>query len=286
MKRTTLFILSIWIVAWASMASGNAQEGCTRENLKGITDKYFAALEAHDSSSLPLSPEARYTENAQDVEIGKGVWETAQKTLLKWSAIDTEKCGTHTMAVLQENDRPILFGVRLRLAEDKITEIESIIAREKEFAFEMGGAKEVLKLKDQDWESILPVGERSSRLALIAAADDYFDMFAKEPIFGTPFAKPCHRWENGFQTTGGGEFQGMMLTEGDCSPKGLVITTHAPRRFVVDTEQGVVVAYILFAGGLPDFHMFKMRNGQVYMIQAVIGSGSKTIGWPIEPPGK
>ena len=47
---------------------------------------------------------------------------------------------------------------------------------------------------------------------------------------------------------------------------------------MVDIEQGVVVAYIFFAGGLPDFHMFKMRNGEVDMIQAVIGSGSKTIG--------
>ncbi len=283
MKRATLFILAIWFLAWTSVSSASAQSGCTRENLKGITNKYFSALEAQNPSSLPISPNAKYTENGADVEVGNGIWKTAQKTLLKWSIIDAEKCGTHSMSVLRESDRPILFGVRLKLAGDQIIEMESIIAREKEFAFEMGGAKEVLKLTDQDWESILPVGQRSSRLALIAAADDYFDMFAKEPIFGTPFSKPCHRWENGFQTTKGGEFQGMKLTEGDCSPKGLEITTHGPRRFLVDVEQGVVVAYVLFAGGLPDFHMFKMRNGRVDMIQAVVGAGSKAIGWPIEP---
>ena len=174
---------------------------------------------------------------------------------------------------------------RFQNENEKITEIESIIAREKEFAMEMsegGGANSVLQTKDQDWEDILPVGERSSRLAMKAAADDYFDMFAEEPIYGTPFAKPCHRWENGFQTTKGGSFGGKEYVAGDCSPKGLVIK-HNPRRIpLVDVEAGIVVAYIHF-GNLPDFHMFKMRNGRVELIQAVIGPASPSMGWPIEP---
>jgi hypothetical protein len=62
-----------------------------------------------------------------------------------------------------------------------------------------------LKVKDQDWESILPPSERISRVALKAAADDYFDMFAKEPEVHTPFAKVCDRWENGVQATSGGD---------------------------------------------------------------------------------
>ena len=145
-----------------------------------------------------------------------------------------------------------------------------------------GGANSVLKTKDQDWEGILPIAERSSRLAMIAAADDYFNMFTKEPIHGTPFAKPCNRWENGFQTTKGGSFGGKVYVAGDCSPKGLVISNHGPRRFLVDVEEGAVVAYVHFAGSLPDFHMFKMINGKVKFIQAVIGAPSKSMGWPAE----
>jgi hypothetical protein len=72
----------------------------------------------------------------------------------------------------------------------------------------------------------------------------------------------------------------------DCSPKGLVITNHGPRRFLVDVESGTVVAYVHFAGGLPDFHMFKMRNGKVHLVHAVIGSASKSMGWPPEPACK
>lgn len=43
-----------------------------------------------------------------------------------------------------------------------------------------------------------------------------------------------------------------------------------------------VVALVHFASGLPDFHVFRMKNGQVDLIQAVIGAGSKTMGWPNE----
>jgi hypothetical protein len=234
--------------------------------------------------------------------------------LLRRDLIDTQKCGTHTIAVIEEKfdpktvgkptmagvpgvktkpmppegtPRPILFGVRLKVENDRISEIETIIARENEFAFNADG---VLATRGQDWESILPPEQRSSRLAMIAAADDYYDMFAAEPSVHTPFASPCDRWENGTQTTVGGMFtlegedgKKAEMHAHDCTPKGLVISNHGPRRFLVDPEAGLVVAFVHFAGGLPDFHVFKMRNGKVELIQAVIGAASKSMGWPPEP---
>ena len=266
---------------------------CTRDNLKSLANKYFDAIAAHDPSMLPLDPNVKFTENGKELKVGEGIWKTAGKVLLTRHLIDTYKCGTHTQAVIEEKNaegknRPILFGVRLQYENEKITEIETILARETEFAMTMspeGGANAVLNTKDQDWESILPIGERSSRLVLIAAADDYFEMFADDPIFGTPFAEVCHRWENGYQTTKGGEFQGKTYPPGKCTPKGLgLIMKHPPRRVpIVDVEAGTVVAYVHFASGLPDFHMFKMRNGKVELIQSVIGSTSQSMGWPIEP---
>jgi hypothetical protein len=68
----------------------------------------------------------------------------------------------------------------------------------------------------------------------------------------------------------------------DCSPKGLVIKNQGPRRFLVDVEAGTVVAFVHFVGALPDFHVFKMRNGKVDLINAVVGAGSPSMGWPIE----
>jgi len=289
--------------------AANAQSACTRENLKSFIQKYFAALEAHSPSSLPFASNVKYTENGVELAVGKGFWQTAGKTVLKRDLIDTQKCGTHSNVVIEERYiapkvavpapkpafpgmqvklppdgaiRPILYGVRLKIENEKITEIETFIARETEFFFNAAG---VLATKDQDWETLLPLEERSSRLAMIAAADDYFDMFAKVPKVRTPFARPCDRWENGFQTTikQPGSPASADMVEHDCSPKGLEILNHGPRRFLVDVEAGTVVAYVHFAGGLPDFHMFKMRNGQVHLIQAVIGAGTKSMGWPVEP---
>ena len=61
--------------------------------------------------------------------------------------------------------------------------------------------------------------------------------------------------------------------------------THGPRRFLADEETGVVVAYVLFDGKWPDFHMFRMINGRVVWIQAYFeySKAYKTIGWPVKP---
>jgi len=312
MKRIAPWVFAIGMMASGSLASVFAADACTRDDLKAVVVKYFAALEAKDPSRLPLTAKARFTENGVEMPLGQGLWKTAGKVLLKRDLLDTYKCGTHSNVVIEEvytapktgaktaakggnalfgsrvqtppdgTPRPILYGVRLKIEGDKISEIESFVARETEFAF---NAPAVLaETKDQDWESIIPVQQRSSRLAMIAAADDYYDMFANEPEVHTPFASPCDRWENGTMTTGG-TMSGIEATMAahDCSPKGLVITTHGPRRFLVDVEAGTVVAYLHFAGNLPDFHMFRMRNGKVDLIQSVIGAGARDMGWPHEP---
>ena len=309
MRRITPWILSIGMVFGAALTCAFADDACKRDDLKSMVVKYFAALEARDHSSLPLAANVKFTENGVTMPMGQGLWQTAGKVVLKRDLLDTLKCGTHSNVVIEEKYtapktpapkggggigmnlavpppadgtvRPILYGVRLKVADGKISEIESFVARETEFAF---NAPTVLTTKDQDWESIIPVAQRSSRLAMIAAADDYYDMFSNdEPEVHTPFASPCDRWENGFMTTAGSPDSTVMMTAHDCSPKGLEIKTHGKRRFLVDVEAGTVVAYVHFAGGLPDFHMFRMRNGKVDLIQAVIGAGSKDMGWPEEP---
>jgi len=303
MKRITLLLPLVCLLAWESVPAANAQDvpsGCTRDALKGITDKYFAALEAHDPSGVPLAANMRFTENGVQLAVGKGFWQTAGKPLLKRTLIDTTKCGTYTNAVLEEKFnpktvgspmaagtiRPIIFGVRLRVENRKISEIETIIARESEYIFNAAG---VLATGDQDWESVLPPEQRSSRLAMIAAANDYFDMFAAEPRVHTPFASSCDRWENGNHTTAGGLFnlpgedgKATEIFAHNCTPKGLVISNHGPRRFLADEEEGQVVAFVHFVGSLPDSHVFKMRNGKVELITATVGAASKSMGWPPE----
>jgi hypothetical protein len=257
---------------------------CTREGLKAITDKYLAALATHKPAGVPFAYGVKYTENGLAVELGKGAWETAGKTTFKRGLIDTKKCGTHTQAIIDENGKPMLYGFRLKIEKNQISEIEAIVVRGKEVL----DVPAIMATKDQDWESIIPSEQRSSRLSMIAAADDYFEQFVqKQPmrVSVLPYSKPCDRWENGAQTTKGGTNQGVTMPAHNCSPKGFADMSFSPRRFLVDVETGVVVAYTLFNYTWPDFHMFKMRNGYVELIQAYFEYGKTytTIGWPDEP---
>jgi hypothetical protein len=290
-RRCALFGGVIWFLVLGANAAALAQSNdsaCSRENLKTITDKFLTALEAHDPSGAPLASSVRYTENGIEVPIGKGVWETVEKITFKRGMVDTQKCGTHTQTIMEEkgNPKPTLYGVRLKIDKEKISEIEAIVVRGEQVL----DVPAILATKDQDWESILPPEQRSSRLAMMAAADDYFELFVKEkkPVVSElAYSNFCDRWENGTITTKGGMVQGVTLPAHNCSPKGFadMTETHGPRRFLVDTETGVVVAYMLFNNSWPDFHMFKMRNGKVEWIQAYFEYGKKyeTIGWPDEP---
>jgi hypothetical protein len=282
---------AIGYFAFGSNTAAIAQSAgtpCTRESLKAITDKFFTALEAHKPSNAPLASGVKYTENGTVVAVGDGAWKTADKTTFKRGMVDTQKCGTHTQAIITENDKPMLYGVRLKIDKEKISEIEAIVVR----GAQVLDVPAILATKDQDWDGILPPEQRSSRLAMMAAADDYFELFvkAKPKVSELPYSKPCDRWENGTQTTKGGTNQGVTMPAHNCSPKGFadMANTHTPRRFLVDEETGVVVAYTLFDNKWPDFHMFKMRNGYVEWIQAYFEYGKtyKSIGWPTEPACK
>ena len=359
MKRIALFFLTVFFSAFVCTAVSNAQtteDSCTREDLIKITDRYFESIQEHKTSDLPLASTARFTENGIQKDIGTGFWETAGKPLLRRTLVDTQKCVTATIAVIQEpfnsktvesstmggfggggapgggpgmsgsgapsgaktpaaasgdggaapggvsgnmfggpkempkegTVRPILFATRLKVEKGKITEIETIIARERDFAFNANG---VLETKDQDWETILPPEKRAPRKVLADAANNYFALFAENSTVSVPFAKVCDRWENGVQTT---------AKDHDCSPVtfrkaiGMSIN-HGPRRVWVDTEKGISIAFMVFGGGataneqnqtgsgLVDCHMFRMRDGEVDLIQSIVGPNAASMNWPLEP---
>ena len=280
---------AIWFLAlggYTTALEGSSDSACTREDLKSMVDKFFIALEAHNPSSLPLASNVRYTENGIEVEIGKGVWESAGKTTFKRGMVDIQKCGTHTQAIIEEDGKSILYGVRLKIEEEKISEIEAIVVR----GAQVLDVSAILATKDQDWEDILPPEQRSSRLAMMAAADDYFELFVKEKkrkVSDLAYSGFCDRWENGAKVTAGRTNQGVPMPRHDCSPEGFMdmTETHGPRRFLVDEEAGVVVAYVLFNNQWPDFHMFRMNNGLVVWIQAYFEYSKtyETMGWPDEP---
>ena len=358
MKRIALLFMAVCLTSFVCAEVSNAQTGgdsCTREDLNKITDMYFESIQKHTTSDLPLASTVKFTENGVIKDVGKGFWETAGKPLLRRTLIDTKKCTTATISVIEEpfssktvesgmmgggpgmagggapggakpgagapggggfgakppagqsgdgnvaalfagpkempeegTVRPILFASRLKVENGKIAEIETIIARERNFAFSV---QNELKTKDQDWDTILPPGKRASRRELADAANNYFALFAEGSTVSVPFAKVCDRWENGFLTTG---------MDHDCSPVTFrkrigASINHGPRRVWVDTEKGISIAFMAFGGGataneenptgsgLVDCHMFRMRDGKVDLIHSIVGPGAESMGWPLEP---
>lgn len=248
-------------------ASANAGD-CTRDLLRGVIDIYFAAMAAHDPSSLPQAASLKYTENTKQATLGQGlVWKTAGTVKFTRSLLDTERCGSVTEAVIPNSGTDTIFGLRLKLESQKITEVETIVVDPSTGFFPTPSG--ILNSKSDAWEDILPADQRNTREQLEAAATAYFASFGDSSV-KPPYNMPCDRLENGLKTT-----------QGDCS-SGVVAGLNQPaqRYPVSDLEAGITAGFILFAGADIDFHMFKLIGGKIRWINAVVGPAFTSQGWP------
>ena len=51
-----------------------------------------------------------------------------------------------------------------------------------------------------------------------------------------------------------------------------------PRTYVLDVEAGIAVGFVMWVGGWTDFHMFKVRDGNIVAVHANLFA-SNTSGW-------
>ena len=269
MKRLTFITAAVLL--WG--ASAEAQT-CTRDALKTIAASYFKAVETDDMSALATAPTVRITENAAETKKGDGFFKTGGKAAFQRTIVDTATCSTLTQAVVEETTGtaaavPVLIAVRLKSEGGKVTEIEQVIARKGDFAFNPQG---VLDTANQDWTTLLPADRRPTRAHMNASADRYYDMM-EDPKNDPGFATPCQRWENGTNTT----------PKGDCYWRGATMT-HPKRRLpVTDVELGVAVTIHNFRNDWLDVHIFKFNaDGKITLIQSVDGPGTKGTGWPAD----
>ena len=102
-----------------------------RGGLLGQIDGYLAALATGDPSGLPLSPGVRYTENGQELELGRGLWATASRVPDHDYVHVADDGGSQIcwIGVVDEHDRPSVVFVRLAMRDGLITEVETIARR-------------------------------------------------------------------------------------------------------------------------------------------------------------
>ncbi len=131
-KKNRLTLVLAALVAVGIWHSATATAGdCTRQQLAATANGYLKALTAHNPGRLRLTRHAGFTENGMYLNFGEGFWKTAGAVRLKRSALDTHTCGTVTQAIIEENGKPIIFGVRLQLVHGRISEAETLISRPK-----------------------------------------------------------------------------------------------------------------------------------------------------------
>jgi hypothetical protein len=273
MRSTHVVFGAIAAVALILAPNANASTGpiplkCDRACLEGVVDQYLAALVAHDPKRLPLSADAKYTENDQLLDIGDGFWKTVESAgNYKHIFADPEAGQVVFMGTMHEAGAPLLMSLRLRIELGRITEIESIYFRQGG-----GGPANIAELdkpgyKPEDmWFKSIPPAQRLSRQEMISIADAYFSGLEKNDgkgVNGTgtyPFTNDCDRVENGSHTTNvprpanepKDAINGFAL---DCMSQFklgyyfVVQAIHHRRYPLVDAEHGVVWSHAVFDQG-------------------------------------
>ncbi|MDF3069041.1 MAG: hypothetical protein K0R38_4642 [Polyangiaceae bacterium] len=263
--------------AGTAMAGGNGGGGsggegaCTRELLKSTVDAYFTALAAHSPSGLPLAASVKHTENGKASKPGEeGLWKTAGARKYAHSALDTQLCMSATQAVVPDGTTDVPVALRLKLANQKITESELIVARAADYpALDANPGALIASNQKIEWEQTVPAEQRATREELTGWMDKYFRRFPAGVCNTTP---DCLRIENG-----GGNFvcgQGASCASGSGSGQAVL----DPRLVFADVEAGLGVGFTIFTGGYIDMHVFKMQGGEVSGVSAILANGNDS-GW-------
>jgi hypothetical protein len=311
----TLFVLTLL----GSNKHAVASDVCDRACLESHVNRYIAAMIAHNPSELPLARDVRFTENGQELRLGDGLWATASAPgKYKLYVTDPKSGQIGFYGTIFENGTPVLLALRLKVDEQLITEIETIIARS-QTGSNLPGAGAAVEKRVQPRPQFLqtvPASERMPRQRLVEVANSYFTGLANNTGRNTaPFAPTCERVENGTQTThnpaagkdrNGFNVLGLGCEEQQKSGFYSFVTSIRNRRFpIVDEERGLVMAFGFFehTGAVRTVtistgqtfpapflspltfqisELFQIRNGKIDQIEAVLNTvpyGMRSDAW-------
>lgn len=286
---------------------------CDRACLIMTTNIYLAGLVAHDPSIVKFSPDVKFVENTVPMKPGEGLWKTASAipTTFKIYVPDVVAQQIGFLGVMQENDRPIEIGLRLKIVDGQIVEAEHLIARNL-------SATSLVNLvaPRPGLLATVPPDQRVPREQMLKIGASYYEALVTADANDAPFADDCVRRENGMQTTS----NPPPATPGGIGTMGAMgcaaqLHTHTfdyikriePRRvWIADPETGLVFGlsqfrhpmeekFVKIVGvpgvdhvdmnfkpfDLPAAHIFKVSGGKIHEIEAMgftMPYNSKT-GW-------
>lgn len=271
--------------------------------LHALLDRYYQALPTGDFQALPFADGVRYTENGQDLPLGRGLWRTATAVAPARAMIVTDEAAGQIAGwgMITEGGQDAIGGVRLRAGGDGlITEAETFAIRRNDMATGGSGFMDPARLQapTQGLLDLVPEAERATREELLAAADGYLDGVSGDNADLVPVADDCKRFENGIQTvlrTEGwppGTELNPVTTMGVAQQLRENFTRHiwaADDRgmYLTDAERGLVMVRFMFdhpgrvhgwqgraafvgPNSMPAWEIFKVRGGLIRHIEAII----------------
>ena len=297
----TLLVLAAAAFAVPAGAQPRAGSACDRACLNALVDSYLAALVAHDSSRLPVAPNAKFVENVQAKKIGEGLWQTASAvpTTFKIYVPDPVSQQVGFLGVIQDAGKPAELALRLKLEKGKISEIEHLIAGNL-------GDRNLPNLQTPRavFSTPVPPAQRNTREQMLKIGASYYDALDDNDGHKAPFADDCVRRENGMQTTGNPPpaTPGGIASAGALGCKAQLDTgtfqyidkIDDRRVTMADPETGLVMGLSHFhhsmkqkfvtikgvpgvdkidmpfdAFDLPAAHIFKVSGGKIHEIEAM-----------------
>ena len=194
-------IIAVTGLLFVGIAAGPAAGQCNRQCLEGFVNQYLNAMVAHDASKAPFANNARYTENAKDISLAKpteGLW--AASTSLgdyRLYVADPQQGQVAFVGLVNEGGKPAILSMRLKIENQKITEIESIVVRNMTEANLW-----TMKTVPVEFTRALDPKERVSRQELVRLSKGYFEAIVKSNSKLVRWSDECYRLENGMWTAG------------------------------------------------------------------------------------
>ena len=298
--------LVLGLAAAADKGGVRANGACARECLEGIARKYLEALVQQNPSAAPLAERVKYTENNVELLLGDGLWGTITSkgpppTELLFADPQAGQVGF--FGIVEEHGVPGYLGVRLKVEDRKITEIETVVNRIPPLP---PGASPPPYATRQPRDlqhfpamsETVPPEERVARGRLIDIANGYFSTLQQNDgqLFA-PFAADCTRLENGNITAGdpNSNYVPARITCAEQFKKGAYRFDSALRErgfMLVDEERQLVLArgFLDHNAVLTDFkladgtpavssfktpstlcllELFKIRGGKISRVETV-----------------
>lgn len=242
-----------------------------RAQLVDLMDQYLEALVKHDPAGIPLATDVKFVENITPTAIGEGLWKTASKlpTEFKIYVADPVESRIGLMGVMESEDKPVFVGIRLKLENRKISEIDHMVSPASS-PMSGGAVPEGLKKPRPALVEKLDDSEKTPRDVMLKAALSYYDSLEQNDGAAAPFADECQRNENGMttannqnprlgdgaMTSAGGMLTFMKMTCAEQMDTGMwryITDINQLRPAAIDEEMGLVMVFSVFNhDGEPD----------------------------------